>query len=55
WLRDFLPRDLPNTRIVTYGYDSARASVQLSVRAIRDHADDLINQLAKDRRNSESR
>ncbi len=23
WLRDFLPKDLPNTRILTYGYDTA--------------------------------
>lgn len=22
WLRDFLPEDLPNARILTYGYDT---------------------------------
>lgn len=22
WLRDFLPEDIPNARILTYGYDS---------------------------------
>ena len=22
WLRDFLPREFPNARIMTYGYDS---------------------------------
>jgi hypothetical protein len=23
WLRDFLPQDIPNARILTYGYDAS--------------------------------
>ncbi|KAF8526934.1 hypothetical protein BU17DRAFT_82396 [Hysterangium stoloniferum] len=51
WLRDFLPDDVPNARILTYGYDSAtRGRMQLSDRTIHDHAEDLINKLVMHRR-----
>ena len=46
WLRDFLPGDLPNARIVTYGYDSAtRGRMQLSNQTLYDHAENLLNKL----------
>ena len=51
WLRDFLPGDLPNARILTYGYDSAtRGRMQLSNQTLYDHAEDLVNKLVIQRK-----
>ena len=44
WLRDSLPQDLPNSRIWTYGYDSALAWSR-STSGIQDFARDLLERL----------
>jgi len=42
WLRDLLPKDLPNTRIMTYGYNS-NLFEDASIGRIRDFAKGLLN------------
>jgi hypothetical protein len=43
WLRDFLPQNLPDVRILTYGYDStlknstSRASINDFARHLLEH------------------
>ncbi|RYP53694.1 hypothetical protein DL768_001377 [Monosporascus sp. mg162] len=44
WLRDFLPSDLPNVRIMTYGYNSAVAFSK-SIAGIEEFARDLLERL----------
>lgn len=48
WVRDFLPEDIPNARILTYGYNSSVASfsTQISVSAV---AESLLEDLAEQR------
>ena len=48
WLRDFLPADMPNARIMTFGYDSAVAFSK-SVARIEDKALELLNHLSAKR------
>lgn len=48
WLRDFLPADIPNARIMTFGYDSTVAFSK-SVAKIEDKALDLLNHLSTKR------
>ena len=48
WLRDFLPADIPNARIMTFGYDSAVAFSK-SVAKIEDKALELLNHLSAKR------
>lgn len=45
WLRDFLPRDIPDVAIYTYGYDS-RLQYALSRNIISDHARRFVDRLA---------
>lgn len=48
WLRDFLPSDIPNARIMTFGYDSTVAFGR-SVTKIEDTALELLNHLSAKR------
>lgn len=48
WLRDFLPFDIPDARIMTFGYDSS-VSFSRSVGKIADTALDLLNHLSAKR------
>ena len=48
WLRDFLPADIPNARIMTFGYDSTVAFSK-SVAKIEDKALELLNHLSAKR------
>ena len=48
WLRDFLPADIPNARIMTFGYDSTVAFSK-SVAGIEDKALELLNHLSAKR------
>ena len=48
WLRDFLPFQVPNARIMCYGYDSVIAFSK-SVAGIDDFAADLLNRLNDER------
>lgn len=46
WLRDELPKKLPNLRILTYGYDvRTQDSTLLSLQTLYDHAEDLVASL----------
>lgn len=44
WIRDSLPKDLPDTRAVVYGYDTKLHASQ-SFQSIADLAHELVNQL----------
>jgi hypothetical protein len=44
WLRDLLPNDLPNARVLTFGYNS-NIIQDASVSSIRDFAKALLNAL----------
>ena len=52
WLRDFLPSQVPNTRIMSYGYDSAVAFSKSEVK-LGDVTADLLNRLNDERGTSE--
>ncbi|KAF7855407.1 hypothetical protein EAF04_010150 [Stromatinia cepivora] len=51
WLRDFLPKDIPNTRILLYGYPSTVSGGQ-SMEKIEDIASTFLNRLTLLRRNT---
>ena len=51
WLKDFLAKDLPFARIMTFGYDSAVAFSK-GVGNIEDNARSLLNQLSAERATS---
>ena len=44
WLQDLLPKDLPNARVLTFGYNSNMFQ-DASVSSIRDFAKALLNDL----------
>ena len=48
WLRDFLPSQVPNTRITSYGYDSSVAFSKSEIELC-DVARDLLNRLDDER------
>ena len=48
WLRDFLPSQVPNTRIMSYGYDSSVAFSKSEIE-LSDVAADLLNRLNDER------
>ncbi|RAL65479.1 hypothetical protein DID88_001045 [Monilinia fructigena] len=54
WLRDFLPKDIPNTRILLYGYPSAVPGGQ-STEKVEDIASTFLNRLAILRKNTSTR
>jgi hypothetical protein len=49
WLRDFLPSQVPNARIMSYGYNSAVA-LSRSVAGIDEFATDLLVRLSDERK-----
>jgi hypothetical protein len=49
WLRDFLPKDIPKTRILLYGYPSTVDGGQ-SIEKVEDIASTFLNRLAMFRR-----
>lgn len=51
WLRDFLPKDIPNTRILLYGYPSTVSGGQ-SMEKVEDIAITFLNRLTLLRRNT---
>ncbi|CCA74747.1 hypothetical protein PIIN_08705, partial [Serendipita indica DSM 11827] len=56
WLRDLLPSDLPNVRILSYGYDAdTRSHECVSTQTISRHADGLANALARIRKDAPRR
>lgn len=51
WLRDILPADIPNTRILTYGYDSrTHGSDQVITQSTYEHALTFVQVLSAHRR-----
>lgn len=48
WLRDFLPADIPNARIMAFGYNST-VTFSKSVAKIEDKALELLNHLSSKR------
>ncbi|KAK1990397.1 hypothetical protein LX36DRAFT_592676 [Colletotrichum falcatum] len=50
WLRDFLPTDLPNVRILCWGYDANTHSTSgVSCQYLYDHARELVADLCRKR------
>jgi hypothetical protein len=50
WPRDYLPQDIPNTRIFVYGYNSTVTDARtMSTASIKDHANTLLNLLDMER------
>jgi hypothetical protein len=50
WLKDLLPQDLPNARILTYGYDTETSSLtQASTQNIFRHAEAIVADLTRHR------
>lgn len=54
WPRDLLPKDLPNIRILTYGYnaDVAKAFAATNQNGLFDHAKNLLESLERNRKKS---
>ncbi len=51
WLRDFLPSDIPNAHILTWGYDANTHSIfAISGQYLYDHAKTLVSDLCLKRR-----
>ena len=53
WLRDDLPAELPDARIMTFGYNSALLGSRASVSEIKDFARDLLQRLVDNRGSDE--
>jgi hypothetical protein len=48
WLKDLLPHDIPNARILTYGYDAdTRSFTQTSTQNINGHAEAFVGDLCQ--------
>ncbi|KAL4986457.1 hypothetical protein BDW68DRAFT_178771 [Aspergillus falconensis] len=54
WLRDFLPNQLPQARIMLFGYNS-NVSIQSSSAGIREQAQNLLSRLWLERKGCETR
>ncbi|KAI9790079.1 MAG: hypothetical protein M1816_005549 [Peltula sp. TS41687] len=52
WLKEFLPQQIPDARIMTFGYNAAAAFGQ-STAGVIDHAKSLLNSLVDKREESE--
>ena len=51
WLRDLLPADIPNARILSWGYDaSTHGTSPISAQYLYDHARTLVSDLCLKRR-----
>jgi len=49
WLRDLLPLQLPNARVLTFGYDAdtLKLSPSVSQFSLNDHAVSLVDELLR--------
>ena len=53
WLRDLLPPDLPNARVLAYGYDAdTRSRECVSTSNMRRHAEGLAQALSRKRKDT---
>ncbi|KAF8535735.1 hypothetical protein BDD12DRAFT_326423 [Trichophaea hybrida] len=55
WLKDFLPKDIKNVRVMTYGYDSSLVGVGRGNTRLVDYRRNFIQQLENARSTVESR
>ncbi|KAA6413191.1 MAG: hypothetical protein FRX48_02935 [Lasallia pustulata] len=56
WLRDLLPSDIPNARILSWGYDAnTHSTSQISGQYLYDHARTLVSDLCLKRRLTKTR
>ncbi|KAF8541138.1 hypothetical protein BDD12DRAFT_791145, partial [Trichophaea hybrida] len=55
WLQDFLPQDIKNIRIMTYGYNTNLFGTNAGHYKILDHQRDLIEQLDSARSSPEEK
>ena len=55
WLRDLLPHQLPNARVLTFGYDAdtLKVSTGVSQLGLNDHAASLVAELLRVRADAE--
>jgi hypothetical protein len=53
WLRDFLPKDIKNIRIMTYGYDSSLLGPEKNSMRMSDYRGNFMEQLKNSRRSAE--
>jgi hypothetical protein len=49
WLKDFLPKDVKNVRIMTYGYNSSLVGSDISDMRLVDYRRNFIEQLENSR------
>jgi hypothetical protein len=54
WLRDFLPQQIPDARVMTFGYNADAAFGQ-STAEVADHAKSLLSSLVDKREQAEVR
>ncbi|KAK7908877.1 hypothetical protein PG985_016180 [Apiospora marii] len=55
WLKDYLPKDTDNRRIISYGYDArVKADIPISQQTIFDHEEDLVTKLVQMRKRTDS-
>ena len=54
WLRDYLPKDAPNARILTYGYPS-KLQPSNSVSILQDHTNTFVHRLIDMRESAQVR
>ena len=50
WLRDFLPKNIPNARIYSWGYDANTHTTHISSQYLYGHATTLISDLCRKRK-----
>ncbi|KAF8533057.1 hypothetical protein BDD12DRAFT_763168, partial [Trichophaea hybrida] len=55
WLKDFLPQDIPNIRVMVYGYDSNLTGVSTDNTRLMDYRRNFIQQLQNSRSSAENR
>lgn len=56
WLRKFLPIDVPNARIFSYGYEAkTHAASPVSQLTFPHHAEELVGELCRKRKNAKVR
>jgi hypothetical protein len=52
WLKDFLPKQIPDARVMTFGYNAVAAFGKSTAEVI-DHAKSLLTSLVDEREDSE--
>jgi hypothetical protein len=53
WLKDFLPYDIPNLRVLTYGYDSSLVGTSRTDSSLLDYQRNFIQAIENARRSGQ--